>query len=147
VDKKGGFQAEIRYSLDCARQIPLDEIFIVSVGLTACPVPRSIPRELQYVDLFPDWIDGPARLVTMLQHEVALRAALRHECGAFPKLGERTRRTGQQASWRGQLISATPRLFGARPARVPGLQTIFARLLNLIKLALHFWDAVANLAL
>ena len=29
VNKKGGFQAEIRYALDCARQIPLEEIFIV----------------------------------------------------------------------------------------------------------------------
>ena len=26
VRKKGGFQSEIRYALDCARQVPLDEI-------------------------------------------------------------------------------------------------------------------------
>lgn len=77
VNKKGGFQAEIRYALDCARQIPLDDIFIVPVRLTPCRVPRSIQRELQYVDLFPDWIDGLARLVTMLRQEVALRAAIR----------------------------------------------------------------------
>jgi hypothetical protein len=77
VNRKGGFQAEIRYALDCARQIPLDEIFIVPVRLSACRVPRSIQRELHYVDLFPDWIDGLARLVTMLRQEVALRAALR----------------------------------------------------------------------
>jgi hypothetical protein len=77
VNKKGGFQAEIRYALDCARQIPLEEIFIVPVRLTPCRVPRSIQRELQYVDLFPDWIDGLARLVTMLRHEVARRAAMR----------------------------------------------------------------------
>ena len=73
VNKKGGFQAEVRYALDCARQIPLEEIFIVPVRLTPCRVPRSIQRELQYVDLFPDWIDGLARLVTMLRHEVARR--------------------------------------------------------------------------
>jgi hypothetical protein len=76
VNKRGGFQAEIRYALDCARQIPLDEIFIVPVRLSACRVPRSIQRELHYVDLFPDWIDGLARLVTMLRQEIALRAAL-----------------------------------------------------------------------
>jgi hypothetical protein len=74
VNKKGGFQAEIRYALDCARQIPLDEIFIVPVRLTACRVPRSIQRELHYVDLFPDWIEGLARLVAMLRREVAIRA-------------------------------------------------------------------------
>jgi len=77
VNKKGGFQAEIRYALDCARQIPLDDIFIVPVRLSACRVPRSIQRELQYIDLFPDWIDGLGRLVTMLRQEVALRAAMR----------------------------------------------------------------------
>lgn len=77
VDKKGGFQAEIRYALDCARQIPLEEIFIVPVRLTPCRVPRSVQRELQYVDLFPEWIDGLARLVTMLRREVARRAKMR----------------------------------------------------------------------
>jgi hypothetical protein len=74
VNKKGGFQAEIRYALDCARQIPLDEIFIVPVRLDGCPVPRSIQRELQYVDLFPDWLGGVGRLVVMLRREVARRA-------------------------------------------------------------------------
>ena len=77
VNKKGGFQAEIRYALDCARQIPLEEIFIVPVRLGPCRVPRSIQREIQYVDLFPDWIDGLARLVTTLRREVTLRAEMR----------------------------------------------------------------------
>jgi TIR domain len=77
VSKKGGFHAEIRYALDCARRIPLDEIFIVPVRLSPCRVPRAIQRELQYVDLFPDWIDGLARLVTMLRQEVAFRAELK----------------------------------------------------------------------
>ncbi|MBV8904114.1 MAG: toll/interleukin-1 receptor domain-containing protein, partial [Acidobacteriia bacterium] len=31
VTKRGGFQAEIRYALDCARHVPLDDIFIVPV--------------------------------------------------------------------------------------------------------------------
>jgi hypothetical protein len=58
VRKKGGFQAEIRYALDCARQVPLDEIFIVPVRLDECAVPRSIGHELQYIDLFPDRASG-----------------------------------------------------------------------------------------
>jgi len=77
VNKKGGFQAEIRYALDCARRIPLEEIFIVPVRLNRCPLPRSIQRELQYADLFPDWTGGLARLVAMLRGEVARRAAAR----------------------------------------------------------------------
>ena len=67
VNKKGGFQAEIRYALDCARQIPLDEIFIVPVRLSPCRLPRPIERELHYVDLFPDWVEGLTRLVEMLR--------------------------------------------------------------------------------
>ena len=62
VRKKGGFQAEVRYALDCARQVPLDEIFVVPVRLDACKVPRAIQREYQYVDLFPDWSRGLGRL-------------------------------------------------------------------------------------
>jgi hypothetical protein len=74
VNKKGGFQAEIRYALDCARRVPLDEIFVVPVRLDCCRVPRSIQRELQFIDLFPDWTRGIRRLVATMQHEVERRA-------------------------------------------------------------------------
>jgi len=71
VNKWGGFQAEIRYALDCARRMPLDEIFVVPVRLDGCRVPRSIQRELQYIDLFPDWEAGMERLIrTMRRHAV-----------------------------------------------------------------------------
>ena len=73
VRKKGGFQAEIRYALDCARQVPLDEIFIVPLRLDACAVPRKIRNELQYIDLFPDWDSGVERLVSMMRREVGRR--------------------------------------------------------------------------
>ena len=58
VSKWGGFQAEIRYALDCARRVPLDEIFIVPLRLDDCRVPRRIQSELQYIDLFPEWKAG-----------------------------------------------------------------------------------------
>jgi hypothetical protein len=74
VNKKGGFQAEIRYGLDCARRVPLDEVFVVPVRLNACRVPRSIQRELQYVDLFPDWARGVRRMVSAMRRELARRA-------------------------------------------------------------------------
>ena len=65
VNKRGGFQAEIRYALDCARRVPLDEIFLVPVRLDECKVPRSIQRETQFIDLFPDWERGVRELVGM----------------------------------------------------------------------------------
>jgi len=73
VRKRGGFQSEIRYALDCARQLPLDEIYIVPVRLDECTVPRTIQHELQYIDLYPDWDAGVERLLTMLRREVKRR--------------------------------------------------------------------------
>ena len=73
VRKKGGFQSELRYALDCARRVPLDEIYIVPVRLDDCAVPRIIQHELQYIDLFPDWDAGVDRLLAMLRREVEHR--------------------------------------------------------------------------
>ena len=73
VRKKGGFQSEIRYALDCARQVPLDEIYIVPVRLDECVVPRTIQHELQYIDLFPNWDRGMEQLLTMLRLEAERR--------------------------------------------------------------------------
>lgn len=75
VAKKGGFQAEIRYALDCARQLPLDQIFVVPVRFGECPVPRAIRRVYQYVDLIPDWERGSRRMLSMMRRELARRRA------------------------------------------------------------------------
>jgi len=58
VRKKGQFQAELRYALDCAARTPLDQIYLIPVRLEECPVPLPISREIQYVDLFPNWDAG-----------------------------------------------------------------------------------------
>jgi hypothetical protein len=75
VKKKGGFQAEIRYALDCARHVPLDEIFVIPARLDECHVPGRIRRELQYIDLFPDWDSGFRRVVTAMRRQQARRPA------------------------------------------------------------------------
>jgi hypothetical protein len=51
----------------------LEEIFLVPVRLDACRVPRSIQREWQYVDLFPDWACGVARVLSAIRAEWELR--------------------------------------------------------------------------
>jgi hypothetical protein len=71
VSKRGGFQAEIRYALDCARRVPLDDIFIVPVRLDCCRVPRAVQRELEYIDLFPDWDRGLRKLLAALRRRTA----------------------------------------------------------------------------
>ena len=75
VKKKGGFQAEIRYALDCTQRIPLDEIFLIPARLDACPVPSRIQREIQYIDLFPDWDRGFRRIVAAMRRQLNRRAA------------------------------------------------------------------------
>jgi len=71
VNKRGGFQAEIRYALDCAKRVPLEEIFIVPVRLDSCRVPKAVQRELQYIDLFPDGERGLERLMSTLRRRKA----------------------------------------------------------------------------
>ena len=75
VRKKGGFQAEIRYALDCTRRVPLDEIFLIPARLDACSVPARIQREIQYIDLFPDWERGFRRVVTAMRRQLQRRSA------------------------------------------------------------------------
>jgi hypothetical protein len=73
VRKRGGFQSEIRYALDCAQQVPLDQIFIVPVRLDDCMVPRIVQAEFQWLDFFPDWGRGLALLKSMMRREMARR--------------------------------------------------------------------------
>jgi hypothetical protein len=67
VRKTGGFQAEIRYALDCARRLPLDDVFLIPVRLDDCRMPARIRREIHYIDLFPDWRRGLDQLVAMMR--------------------------------------------------------------------------------
>lgn len=66
VAKRGTFQSELRYALDCARRRPLDDIYFVPVRLEACTLPRQVTDYTQYVDLFPDWRRGLRRLLRAL---------------------------------------------------------------------------------
>jgi TIR domain len=73
VRKKGSFQAEIRYALDCARRVPLDETFLIPVRLDNCTVPSKIRREIQYIDLFPEWDRGLRRVVSVIERQLRRR--------------------------------------------------------------------------
>lgn len=75
VHKRGGFQAEIRYALDCARRLPLEEIFVIPARLDACRVPARIQREIQYLDLFPDWERGVRRIAAVMERQMRKRRA------------------------------------------------------------------------
>ena len=70
--KRGYFPYEVRYALRCAGRLPLDDSFIFPVRLDRCAIPRRL-GEYQYVDLFPDWDYGFARLVAAIHAEMHAR--------------------------------------------------------------------------
>jgi hypothetical protein len=73
AQKRGTFQAELRYALDCAKFLPLDSIYMVPVRLDACTVPARVAREIQYVDLFPDWRAGVERVIRTIETQLRKR--------------------------------------------------------------------------
>jgi hypothetical protein len=74
--KRGQFQSELRYALDCARRMPLEAGFVMPVRFEACAVPLSIAKQVQYVDLFPDWERGVRRLMRAIHKSRNDAAAL-----------------------------------------------------------------------
>ena len=74
ISKRGQFQNELRYALQCARRRPLDAMFLIPVRLENCAIPPEISNHVQYVDLFPDWERGLKRVVR------AIRRVARSEC-------------------------------------------------------------------
>ena len=71
--KRGSFHSELRYALECAARVPLDEIFLIPVRLEDCIVPPRIAAQTQYVDLFPDWNAGIRRILRALREQEQLR--------------------------------------------------------------------------
>jgi|SRR5579884_1137928 len=73
VSKRGTFQSELRWAIECASQMPLDQMFIIPVRLEECTVPRSLQSHIQYVDLFPDWASGVETVTSAMQQQMAAR--------------------------------------------------------------------------
>jgi hypothetical protein len=73
VLKRGVFQSELRFALDCAAKLPLDDMFVIPVRLEECILPDRITRKIQHVDLFPNWADGLTEIHRAIDHELARR--------------------------------------------------------------------------
>jgi hypothetical protein len=67
TSKRGSFHSELRYALNCAAKVPLDEIFFIPLRLDECVVPRRIARQVQYLDLFPEWDAGVSRVMAVIR--------------------------------------------------------------------------------
>jgi hypothetical protein len=71
--KRGHFQGELRYALDLASRVPLDDIFLVPARLDDCAVPRTICQNTQYIDLFPDWERGIEKIARTMRRQWSRR--------------------------------------------------------------------------
>jgi hypothetical protein len=70
LGKRGRFQAELRYALDCASLLPLEQVFFIPARLEECRVPARIHQEFQYVDLFPEWQRGLERVIAVMRSQM-----------------------------------------------------------------------------
>ncbi|HEX7363324.1 MAG TPA: toll/interleukin-1 receptor domain-containing protein [Bryobacteraceae bacterium] len=73
VLKRGYFQSELRYALEVATRVPLEDTFVIPIRFNECELPRQVAKTLQYVDLFPDWDRGVERLVASMWRQKMLR--------------------------------------------------------------------------
>ena len=73
VSRRGVFNAELRYALECATRIPLDEIFIIPVRMDDCIVPERIRSRIHCVDLFADWEQGIATILKAIHQQASER--------------------------------------------------------------------------
>ena len=73
IPKRGHFQSELRYALDCASRLPLDDVYLIPVRTEECRVPARVQREFQYVDLFPDWEKGFHRILAVVRQQLRAR--------------------------------------------------------------------------
>jgi hypothetical protein len=74
ITKRGQFQTELRFALDCARRLPLDRVFLIPVRLERCTLPGGISSHLHYVDLFPDWDRGVKRILRAVHRTPPFRS-------------------------------------------------------------------------
>lgn len=77
TSKRGSFHSELRYALNCAARVPLDEIFFIPLRLDDCVVPRRIARQVQYLDLFPEWDAGVSRVIAVIRAQDQCRRGKR----------------------------------------------------------------------
>jgi CheY-like chemotaxis protein len=76
VAKKGFFQKEVRLTLDVLQTIPFGHVYLLPVKLDNCKVPSPL-ASLHFVDLFPDWDKGIAKLIKSIDSQSKIQLTAR----------------------------------------------------------------------
>jgi hypothetical protein len=63
VGKRGYVQREFKYALEVFDEFPESEIFVIPCRLDDCEIPYHKLKDIEYVDLFPNWEDGIRRII------------------------------------------------------------------------------------
>ena len=66
VTRRGYVQKEIKEALDVLDEFPEEEIYIIPVRLDPCEPSHERLKELQWVDLFPEWESGFQKILKSL---------------------------------------------------------------------------------
>jgi TIR domain len=70
VEKRGYVQKEFKYALDVIDEFPESQIFVIPVRLDDCDIPYEKLKDIEYVDLFPDWNKGLQRILQALKEQL-----------------------------------------------------------------------------
>jgi type IV pilus assembly protein PilM len=65
--RRGFLHKEIRRALTICEELPESAAFVIPVRLDDCDPAHSALREINWVDLFPDWDDGMQRILRALE--------------------------------------------------------------------------------
>jgi hypothetical protein len=71
VNKRGQFQVEIKQALSVYDEVPPGDIFIIPARLDKTTPRHDVLNTVQWVDLFPSFMDGVKLLTTALDREHA----------------------------------------------------------------------------
>ncbi len=69
VNKRGYVQKEINEALEVLDEFPDNDIFLIPVRLDECEPSQGRLNDLHRVDMFPNWDNGFARVLTTLQSD------------------------------------------------------------------------------
>ncbi len=84
MTKRGIVHREIREAIDALRDLPPSDRFLIPTRLESCEVTHDELRNLQWVDLFPDWDQGLRKLLRSLGQMEDFRSCTHGEHDTYP---------------------------------------------------------------